>query len=320
MELPIINRVSEFKASLNSLSSPSFISRVLPKIFQLGDLSESIQLWKLGALLLALVCTFTHVIRKIKIFIFNHPKNKIDASSSLSDSFLSDFSDIDSEYDNDDEDHEVCSSSYSSDDEETTLPSSDNLTMRFDDFRVAGGSSHYGEKHGLQNRESKLRRRRSIVDILSLSELVNCKSVVKLWDGLGLRVGLNEIDCGIDSLFASTPAVPSSSSSLVVSAKSECIDGTFGFTAWDTRMSRENPAIHAEWKPERRSEAAAMIGTNSVGGGVGKVYIRDEVSRDLTVGDLRRVDYPLGNVTEYDDEEDDATCTFWDADAFVSNG
>jgi len=46
-------------------------------------------------------------------------------------------------------------------------------------------------------------------------------------------------------------------------------------------------------------------------GGVQKVYVRDDGRHGVTVGDMRNVSTPLGNVTESDAD------TWWDADAIV---
>lgn len=46
-------------------------------------------------------------------------------------------------------------------------------------------------------------------------------------------------------------------------------------------------------------------------GGVQKVYVRDDGRYSVTVGDMRKVSTPLGNVTESDAD------TWWDADAIV---
>ncbi|KAL2546437.1 hypothetical protein Fot_15670 [Forsythia ovata] len=69
------------------------------------------------------------------------------------------------------------------------------------------------------------------------------------------------------------------------------------FGGYDTRMPRRVPAISAEWRsPDESVTAVVSLATSSVE----KVYLRDNVTGVLTVGDVRNVTVPLENVVEYE--------------------
>lgn len=128
---------------------------------------------------------------------------------------------------------------------------------REEDFHVRG-SGFYAEG---QNCNLGIRQRRAF----SWSDFSSGKSVVKLWDSFGLAYEDEEEDD--DDLGAST--------------------GRVGLGAWDTRVGDKIPAILAEWGPQFGK---------IVGGGFDerKVYVRDDVSGHVAVGDLRRFDSPYG--------------------------
>ena len=100
---------------------------------------------------------------------------------------------------------------------------------------------------------------------------------------------------------SSIPAV--SISPTVIFTAGAGADGKFGLGLWDFRMNWESPAVEAEWKSDRQGRP---VGIDS--GPTGKVYVRDDRSRRLTVGDVRKVDKPLESSTEFEEE------TWWDAD------
>ncbi|KAJ6322042.1 hypothetical protein OIU77_012009 [Salix suchowensis] len=166
-------------------------------------------------------------------------------------------------------------------------------------------------------------RNSSIGDFFSLTEFTNGKSVVKLWDNLGLGLGLNlDNSCGsrnaafsfydinkeqkICSIFGSKCdnfAAVSTSPSVVVSAETN-LSGHSSLSLWDTRIGFRVPEVSAELRH--------MLGKIAgVSGGVEKVYVRDDVTGELTVGDMRKASSPLVNVTESDMD------TWWDADAVI---
>ncbi|KAL5070560.1 hypothetical protein RYX36_021447 [Vicia faba] len=119
---------------------------------------------------------------------------------------------------------------------------------------------------------------RSIGDMFSLSEITNSKSVVKLWDTIGLGLGLDDSD---SSYYGSIVEAYGTDEKL--RAPSE---------VWDTRVRRRIPTMIADWAPG--------IGktVENVSGGVQKVYVRDDGRYELTVGDMRKMMSPLENVTE----------------------
>ncbi|XP_058763202.1 uncharacterized protein LOC131636608 [Vicia villosa] len=175
------------------------------------------------------------------------------------------------EYDDytDDED-ETCSissaSSESEDDEEEV--EEENRTGEYFRFRGDDGDGGF------------LSSCRSIGDMFSLSEITNSKSVVKLWDtiGLGLGFGLDDSDCNYDG---SIVAVYGTDEKLRASSE-----------VWDTRVRRRIPAVIGEWAPG----IGKTVGI--VSGGRQKIYVRDDGRCKLTVGDTRNVISPLGYVTE----------------------
>ncbi|KAM7468349.1 hypothetical protein LguiB_015911 [Lonicera macranthoides] len=134
-----------------------------------------------------------------------------------------------------------------------------------------------------QNGNMKLRRR---LIGGSWSDFSSWKSVVQLWDSLGLSLDFEDSSsfCSdkISSKYMSSPVV-------VLRANSESI----AFGAYDTRVAHEIPVISIEWQ----SRLGNVVGICS--SGVEKVYIRDDNAGALTVGDLRNVKTPLEKLTEY---------------------
>lgn len=280
MDIPVINRIMEFETDMKSLQNPSIISQIFA-------VSNTFVKW--SALIFALVASFTTIIGRIKILIIRlqtrpsliqtHDVEYDSDSDSLSASSFSD------EEETDDEEEE----------EATTSSPTDDV-----DFSVRG--SRYQWQNGLRRR-----RRRSIGDLFSWSELASGKSVVKLWDNLGLKDVVRGADTGnlfavydvncqreirrIGSVFGAKLGIPamvaaSSSSSVVMSAAAEG-DGRVEVRGWDTRVGSGLPALLAEWN------------------------VRDDGSGTLTVGDMRKVNVPLEDLTDRE------TDTWWDADAVV---
>ncbi|CAO2829998.1 unnamed protein product [Amaranthus hypochondriacus] len=272
MEFPVINRMTD------SLTNPSLISRVF-STFELGKLSHAHRLWKWGALFLALLYTLSSLVNKIKLLmLFYHNKSK--ALLAKSEPFFSHFDDV--FLTDDDENDAVCSVSGSSSDDEEEDDEDEIISQDFsrffeDDFNVKGSFRNF-----------------------SLSDLVNGSSVVKLWDGLDLGIlevhdafsfldfnNYENSNCISSSIFCGIPAV-SSSPAVLISGHEKS-----GMNIWDLRAGGKSPAVHSEWKSEN---CGNVIRVDS--GRTGKVYVRDDVSRCLTVGDVRRVKSPLA---EYDE-------------------
>ncbi|XWS34978.1 hypothetical protein CRYUN_Cryun21dG0084200 [Craigia yunnanensis] len=247
MEIPVINRISDFETGISSLNNPSFLSQVyalsgIEKIYQ----TYSFRKW--GALILALVASLSTIINKLRILIIRFRRYHSLPSQPLLYVTGSD--------------NDTDSSSSSSDDErEYESPSTSECWRQVDeDFRVRG-SGHFIDDQS-QNSNFTLRKRRSSIGdlICWAEELTSGKSVVKLWDnlGLGFSFDLDESDNVLN---------------LMESQKSE----------------EKIAAVNAD--------------------GVEKVYIKDDVTGKLTVGDMRKMSSPLRSLTESDVD------TWWDADA-----
>ncbi|XP_021723801.1 uncharacterized protein LOC110691192 [Chenopodium quinoa] len=313
MEFPVIN----FEAGINSLHNPSLIYRIFSN-FELGKLSYANRIWKWGALFLALVYAFSSLVNKIKIIILyyhNKSRSLLAASepllSHLYDEFDSDFSD--------DENDDVCSSCGSTSDEEDDVIDDDdeiedlwNASFDDDDYNVKGSFGNFNESSRQKGKFKLLRRRRSFVDNFSLSDFVNGNGVVKLWDGLSL--GVVDVDNAFsfldyendknsenrDLFFAGVPAV-SSSPAVFISG------GKLGLDIWDFRAGDSSPVVKSDWRrSDRRGE---VVGMDS--GRTGKVYVRDDDSMRLAVGDVRKVDAAL--TEEYEEE------MWWDADGVTES-
>lgn len=182
----------------------------------------------------------------------------------------------------DDEKDDVCSSSASSSDgeqeDEDPISSFEDLTRFDEDFGVKGS-------FGLRKRKFNIRRRRSIGDDFSLSDLVNGNGVVKLWDS---------------SFLGDLPAMTVSPAVIFSAGSGD--DGVLGLGLWDFRTSRRKPSVQAEWRSDRRGRVVGVEG-----GGTGEVYVRDD-ARGMAVGDVRKLNTPLEKSTAMEDD------TWWDAD------
>ncbi|CAK8537217.1 unnamed protein product [Lathyrus sativus] len=293
MQVPLIDRFGDFQAGFNSLQNPSFPSQIATTSFQ--SVSIAFNFCKWGAVILALVATFGSIINKLTIFII-HLRKK--ASSLPSIAFDDDFS-------SDDDDIVSLSSSSDFEDEEPSVSS----TSSFNDFFRISGSSINNE---FQTQNGGHQRQRSIGDIFSLFELANSESVVKLWDSIGFGLGL-DFDEYEDGVISSNDCVSNQNalsthvdSPAVVVSAGEGARGNLAVEIWDTRLRRRKPSVVAEWGPTVGNTVRVESG------GVQKVYVRDDGHQRLTVGDMRKVSIPLGNVTE-----SDADSIWWDADAVI---
>ncbi|RDX57724.1 hypothetical protein CR513_63012, partial [Mucuna pruriens] len=308
MQVPLIDRINDLQVGLNSLQNPSFPSQIATS---LASVSVAYNLCKWGAVILALVATFGSIINRVTIFIIRL-RTKAPSLPSLSLDDDDDFytsSDDDYDYENDDEDLTYSSSELEDE------PSASSSFIRLDQyFRVRGtGNDNTNDLDDeFQTQYDTLKRRRSIGDIFSLSELANSKSVVKLWDSIGFGLGLDfdDYEDGVVSAYESCsgkPPAPSSStaSPAVVVSAGEGACGNLALEIWDTRLRRRKPTVVAEWGPT----VGKTLRVES--GGVQKVYVRDDGRYGVTVGDMRKVTTPLGNVTESDAD------SWWDADAIV---
>ncbi|TKY69347.1 hypothetical protein E2542_SST05620 [Spatholobus suberectus] len=305
MQVPLIDRINDLQVGLNSLQNPSFPSQITTS---LASVSVAYNFCKWGAVILALVATFGSIINRVTIFIIRF-RTRAPSLPSLHDDD-DDYTSSDDDYDYENDDDDLTYSSSELEDE----PSASSSFIRLDEyFRVRGtddNNNNLDDEFQTQNGTHK--RRRSIGDIFSLSELANSKSVVKLWDSIGFGLGLDfdDYEDGVVSAYERSggkPPVPASStaSPAVVVSAGEGACGNLALEIWDTRLRRRKPTVVAEWGPT----VGKTLRVES--GGVQKVYVRDDGRYGVTVGDMRKVSTPLGNVTESDAD------TWWDADAIV---
>ncbi|KAF7132748.1 hypothetical protein RHSIM_Rhsim09G0106900 [Rhododendron simsii] len=269
------------------LQNPSLFSRVFP-LSSTGEFLKLYSFWQWGALILALVATFTALITTIRLSFVRFVKS-LDSSVPPIEQFL-DESDSDT-------DSVDSPSTASSDDEGYSRSTSFCWSNKHidEDFSVAGSSP-------------RLRRLRSCVNGFSWSDFAKGKSVVKLWDSLGLEFDFeDDFSESVVSIWDSSTSSPA----VVFSAgTSSGNSNDVLFSAYDARIGGEKPAMRAEWPQPRRRGKAADVGFK---GGVEKVYVRDDATGEVTVGDLRKIRSPLEDGTESDGD------TWWDADAVIGS-
>ncbi|XP_068490751.1 uncharacterized protein [Phaseolus vulgaris] len=188
--------------------------------------------------------------------------------------------------DTEDDDHDDASSSVSEleDHEEEKEEERAN-----DCFRMRGSS----------NDDAPFLRRPSFGDFLSLSEIANTKSVVKLWDsiGFGLGFGFDHFDRSFSSSNESVVSIYGGETGLrpnqtmLVSA-GENAAGKLEVRVWDARLRRRIPAVMAEWGPSLGKAVGVELCE------VHKVFVKDDGRYGVTVGDIRKAKSPLENVTD----------------------
>lgn len=260
MEITDINIISDFDAGFKCLQNPSLISPFFPIT----------GIFKWGALILAI---FAKLINRIMFLIIRIPSINCSLKPLLDDEVF---------YYSDDD---TSSSETQSDDEE--LESTSSFEDGYQGFRVAG-SSYYRAEEG-QNGNMKLRRRLIGGCGLSWPDFSAGKSVVQLWDSLGLSLDFEDSSsfCSdkISSKYMASP--------VVVLWANMSNSESIAFGAYDTRVARDIPVITVEWQ----SRLGNFVGISS--SAVEKVYIRDDCAGEVTVGDLRNVKTPLEKLTEY---------------------
>lgn len=331
MEILVVNRIIDFETNIN----PSLVSQV-SAVSGIGKFYQTYNLWKWGALILALIASFTTIINRVKALIVKLQKHPSLSSSQHHQLLDDDDYETDSISSDDEDEQERGGDGDEEEDEEeeesgtTPFYTSRNWQRHVDeDFRVRGSGDVYDDDEQWQNRNLGLRRRRrNIGDLFSWSELMmtSGKNVVKLWDNLGLGLGLNLEDYSeneftiydmnyerefrkIASIFGrkdeSPVFVSASSSPAVIVSAARRGSGRVALGGWDTRIGSRLPAMLAEWRPKLGN----IVGIKA--GGIEKVLVRDSVSNALTVGDMRKVNSPLDDPTEADVD------TWWDADAVI---
>uniref|UniRef100_A0A7N0TKT7 Uncharacterized protein n=1 Tax=Kalanchoe fedtschenkoi TaxID=63787 RepID=A0A7N0TKT7_KALFE len=279
MEVPVIRMISDLEVSLSTLQNPSTVS--IPGI---GKINKAYTFMKWGAVYVAFLATLIGVFfTRGRLMIQNYRRGQSPgfATGNSCIEFDDEFSDLDGDEDEDDEDFDADDVSVSSDDMETETRETD------------------------EEVKSKLQRR------FSWSDFAKGKSVVKLWDGIGLGLDLNQSSGSLISIYdldreqrissvfdkrrLSTQSVvrPSPSPSVFVSAERA------SFAAWDSRVNGNVPSIVAEWNDMRPNSSGAP---GLLFRGVKKVWVGDRVSGVVTVADARKV----GSLCEVE--------TWWEAE------
>lgn len=264
-----LNLISDFEAAVNCLQNPSLTSQIL-LIPALSKASQFYSFCKWGALVIAILAAFCGLVASIKFLILKISRIKIIPSSAVNSIKLLSEDDFDSDSD-DDVDDDTRSSISSEDDEEEY---EERAGFSDGEFTVAG---EFGRR-------------------FSWSDFAAGRSVVRLWDNLtsGFDIDEDQLD-GVVSIWdfsgekCGAPAV-------VLSAE-KVDNGGVLLGLYDDRVRRGSPETTAEW-PWLRRRAAAGVSA----GGVEQVYVRDDATGALTVGDLRNVKSPLDTnaVTMYD--------------------
>lgn len=193
-------------------------------------------LWKWGALILALIATFTSISTRIKHLVIWVRSIKRSSSKQLLQCFDDDFD-------------------FSDDDDDTSSTASDGEES--DDSNSIDGRD-----------ESELRR-----DLFSWSDFSAGKSVVKLWDSFGLNLdfqdspesensswGLDE-NLKISDFLAGKNKISAAGklSPAVVYLAEVSRNDKFVLGAYDRRVSNDFPVVCAEWAPKRGNIAGGSL-------------------------------------------------------------
>ncbi|XP_073135073.1 uncharacterized protein [Henckelia pumila] len=306
MEIPQIDMISNFEAGVNCLQNPSLISRflALPSGIQIGFGVYSF--WKWGALIFAILATFSGLIKRIKL-IFIRLHNIIPSPNQIQ------------QIVNISEDDDVSLGSSSDDDREEEDEEEEESSRPTTSF---SGQRRLDEDFFVKDSRRLRNRRRRFVgggDGFDWSDFTSGKNVVKLWDSLSssFNFGLDFDDFESDEVVSrwdfdyrrdsdgflgrasNIPAV------LFAAEGNGKGDGVV-LRGYDTRVRSRGPDLYAEWRSYPAAKGAAS--TTVIGG---KIYVRDDVSGVLTVGDVRNVRVPLEKSGDSDGE------TWWDADAVI---
>ncbi|CAE5963418.1 unnamed protein product [Arabidopsis arenosa] len=306
MEVPVINRIRDFEVGINSINDPSFLSRSVA-VSGIGKLHQAYGFWKWGALIIAFLAYFTNFVSKLNSLVVRLRKIDVSVSSPTlfddydSDSDVSSSSTVSSDDEEDEEDE------Y--DDEDEDVDSIFNRRRVNGGFRVRG-SDYYDDVDQGENGNCTWMGRRcsgSFGDLFSWPDLggIGSSGVVKLWDHLDID---GDDDDDHENVVATFLKNCSSTSSLFLAAEKKGVDAV-KVNACDPRAGFKMPALLAEWRQPGRL-LGNIIGVDA--GGVEKVYVRDDVSGEIAVGDLRKFNGVLTDLTECEAE------TWWDADVVIS--
>ena len=318
MEIPVINRFSGLESGISSLPNPTLLPQILASPSGLQTLSQSLNLWKWSAVIIAVVATFSGVINRIKLlFVIFRRKQRV-----LQETFAD--SDSDDEFSIDDSASSVSSSwsEFEEDDaDEPTSSSSRCLDLTDWDFGVRGSDYYLNDLK--MKPTQKLRHRRSFHNQggdgnhFSWADVSGGGSVVKLWDNLRFEFDHHHSDTNeirvydvikeqqIGSILAGESQIASSLTSTLLLSAAANVSSTTSVNLWDTRVGSKIPALIAEWKPV----AGKILGVKFAG--VEKVYIREEDAGKIRVGDVRNMKSPIENLTAADVK------TWFDTDAVM---
>lgn len=293
----MINRIRDFEVGINSINDPSFLSRSVA-VSGIGKLHQAYGFWKWGALIIAFLAYFTNLITRIKSLVVRLRKIDVSISSPTL------FDDYDSDSD------VSCPSLASSDDEDDEDDDEEDDDLFSCRRRVNGGfrvkgSEYYDNDQGQNGNFTCCSG--SFGDLFSWPDLggIGSSGVVKLWDHLDIDGGDDDGDDDHRNVVASFLRNCGSSSSFFLTAEKKGTDAV-KVKACDPRAGFRMPALLAEWRQPGRL-LGDIIGVNV--GGVEKIYVRDDVSGKIAVGDLRKFN---GALTESDGE------TWWDADVVIT--
>ncbi|KAF8094044.1 hypothetical protein N665_0371s0026 [Sinapis alba] len=289
MEVPMINIIRDFEVGINSINDPSFLSHSVA-VSSIGKLHQAYGFLKWGALIIAFLAYFTNFITRLKSLVVKLRKIDVSISSPTL------FDDYDSDSD------ASCSSSASSDeDEDEEEEDEEDVDSIYDQGWVNGSFRVRGSDQGQNGNFTCFNG--SFGDLFSWPDLggIGSSGVVKLWDHLDIDGGDEEGDG--ENVVASS----ASPSSFFLTAEKKG-NGAVKVEACDPRAGFRMPALLAEWRQPGRL-LGNIIGVDV--GGVEKIYVRDDVSGKIAVGDLRRFNGALTDLTESDGE------TWWDADVVI---
>ncbi|XP_076912041.1 uncharacterized protein LOC143570225 [Bidens hawaiensis] len=244
MEIADLNLISDFEAGIKCLqNNPSFISKLKPPQLY------SFTFWTYGALIIAVFATFGNLFNRLKKLIHQTSTQFWILYRNSQCPPTVDHDDLDFDF-SDDED-----SPESDDDDLNSLDS-----IETDEDNDANEVFRYAENDDQgQNGNFTLRRNNNK---FSWSDFTTGKSVVQLWDSLGLGFefddGEDEVsiwdlnhDVKISSGRRCTAAV-AAAETVVVTAEVDGNNGGVGFGTYDSRVDEMSPAIYAAWRPRRR--------------------------------------------------------------------
>ncbi|KAF8095779.1 hypothetical protein N665_0323s0045 [Sinapis alba] len=281
MEVPVINRISDFDVGINSMNDPSLLSRPFA-LSSLGKLHHAYSFLQWGVLLLlSFFASFT--ITRIKCLVLKLRNVDVSLPSAT---LVYDY----------DSDSDTSCSSDSSDDEEDNDDDKEDDSVNNGESRVKRFSYYQdNDDKGTDGNVPWLRRcSSSLGDLLSWPDLggFGSNGVVKLWENLDLK-GSHE---AVASFFNKCGASSSLSPAVLLAAERKGSDAV-EVSAWDAREGFRMPALLAEWRQPGRL-LGKIVRVNA--GGVDKIYVEDDVNGEITVGDMRMVNGAMTGLTELD--------------------